>query len=221
MVINEKLKDLHCEKELTLSVIEGKWKLIILCYLGSKGTRRFTELKNLIPNITQQMLTNQLRGLEADGLVHREVYPVVPPKVEYSLTEQGKSLMPILEMFDEWGKNYMKSIKEKDKGIHCEKELTLSVIEGKWKLIILCHLGLKGTKRFTELKNLIPKITQRMLTNQLRELEADGLVHREVYPVVPPKVEYSLTEQGISLMPFLKMLDGWGKNYMKQMEQKC
>ncbi|MDQ0242501.1 DNA-binding HxlR family transcriptional regulator [Bacillus fengqiuensis] len=215
---HKKQKDLHCEKELTLSVIEGKWKLSILCHLGLKGTKRFMELKQLIPDITQQMLTNQLKNLEKHGLVHREVYPVVPPKVEYSLTEQGKSLMPILEMLDQWGRNYLNQAKEKDESTYYEKRLTLSVIEGKWKLSILCHLGLRGTKRFTELKHLIPNITQKMLTSQLRELEEDGLVHREVYPVVPPKVEYSLTEQGESLMPIVKMLEDWGINYMKQTE---
>ncbi|WP_424767306.1 winged helix-turn-helix transcriptional regulator [Paenibacillus sp. sgz302251] len=101
---------MHCEKELTLSVIEGKWKLIILCQLGLKGTKRFTELKNLVPGITQKMLTNQLRELEEDGLIHREAYPVVPPKVEYSLTVKGKSLLPILEMLEEWGKKYFEQI---------------------------------------------------------------------------------------------------------------
>lgn len=217
----EKLNDIYREKELTLSVLEGKWKLIILCHLGLKGTKRFTELKNLIPDITQRMLTNQLRELEKDGLVHREVYPVVPPKVEYSLTELGKSLMPIIEMLEEWGKNYLKETNQKNKGVYYEKVQTLSVIEGKWKLVILCHLGLKGTKRFMELKKLIPNITQKMLTNQLRELEEDGLVHREVYPVVPPKVEYSLTEQGKSLMSVLKMLEEWGKKYIKQIEQNA
>ncbi|MBE3571246.1 MAG: winged helix-turn-helix transcriptional regulator [Bacillales bacterium] len=217
----ELLSDIYREKELTLSVLEGKWKLLILCHLGLKGTKRFTELKNLIPDVTQRMLTNQLRELEKDGLVHREVYPVVPPKVEYSLTELGKSLMPILEMLEEWGKNYQHPTKEKVQGIYSEKVLTLSVIEGKWKLVILCHLGLKGTKRFMELKKLIPNITQKMLTNQLRELEEDGLVHREVYPVVPPKVEYSLTELGKSLMPILKKLEEWGKNYLEQFGQNA
>lgn len=119
-------------------------------------------------------------------------------------------------MLEEWGKNDLKPSREKEKEVQCEKELTLSVIEGKWKLIILCHLRFKGTKRFTELKNSIPNITQKMLTNQLRELEADGLVHREVYPEVPPKVEYSFTEQGKSLIPILEMLEEWGKNYPKQ-----
>lgn len=102
-----------------------------------------------------------------------------------------------------------------DKTFNCEKELTLSVIGGKWKMIILWHLGKEGTKRFGELKALIPGITQRMLVNQLRELEEDAIVHREVYPVVPPKVEYSLTEQGRTLMPILDSMYSWGKNYME------
>ncbi|WP_051459413.1 winged helix-turn-helix transcriptional regulator [Paenibacillus zanthoxyli] len=92
------------------------------------------------------------------------------------------------------------------KEINCEKELTLAVIGGKWKLIILWHLGLEGTKRFSELKKRIPHITQKMLTNQLRELEEDQLIRRNVYPEVPPRVEYTLTEHGESLMPVLKMM---------------
>lgn len=100
--------------------------------------------------------------------------------------------------------------------INCEKELTLAVIGGKWKLIILWHLGMEGKKRFSELKRLIPHITQKMLTNQLRELEEDQLVIRKVYPEVPPRVEYSLTEHGESLVPILKMMYNWGKNYGEQ-----
>ncbi|MCM3747690.1 helix-turn-helix transcriptional regulator [Paenibacillus pasadenensis] len=99
------------------------------------------------------------------------------------------------------------------KEINCEKELTLAVIGGKWKLIILWHLGIEGTKRFSELKKLIPHITQKMLTNQLRELEEDRLVTRKIYPEVPPKVEYSLTEYGESLMPVLRLMYDWGKKY--------
>lgn len=99
------------------------------------------------------------------------------------------------------------------KEINCEKELTLAVIGGKWKLIILWHLGLDGTKRFGELKKLIPHITQKMLTNQLRELEEDQLISRKVYPEVPPRVEYTLTEYGQSLMPVLRAMYDWGKAY--------
>lgn len=99
----------NCEKELTLAVIGGKWKMLILWHLGKEGTKRFNELKSLMPGITQRMLVNQLRELEEDFIVHREVYPVVPPKVEYSLTEQGTTLIPILESMYEWGKNYMET----------------------------------------------------------------------------------------------------------------
>ncbi|WCK52485.1 winged helix-turn-helix transcriptional regulator [Aneurinibacillus sp. Ricciae_BoGa-3] len=107
-------KTFNCEKELTLSVIGGKWKMIILWHLGKTGTKRFNELKKLIPDITQKMLVNHLRELEEDQIVHREVYPVVPPKVEYSLTEHGQSLMPVLDAMYEWGKNYMETVMQDD-----------------------------------------------------------------------------------------------------------
>jgi DNA-binding HxlR family transcriptional regulator len=103
-------KTYNCEKELTLAVIGGKWKMLILWHLGKGGTKRFSELKTLMPGITQRMLVNQLRELEEDLIVHRKVYPVVPPKVEYSLTELGKSLIPILDAMYEWGKNYMETV---------------------------------------------------------------------------------------------------------------
>jgi DNA-binding HxlR family transcriptional regulator len=103
-------KTFYCEKELTLAVIGGKWKMLILWHLGKQGTKRFGELKSLMPGITQRMLVNQLRELEDDQIVHREVYPVVPPKVEYSLTEQGETLMPILDSMYEWGKNYNQNV---------------------------------------------------------------------------------------------------------------
>lgn len=103
----------NCEKELSLAVIGGKWKMLILWHLGKEGTKRFNELKSLMPGITQRMLVNQLRELEEDLIIHREVYPVVPPKVEYSLTEHGHSLMPILESMYEWGKNYMETVLDK------------------------------------------------------------------------------------------------------------
>lgn len=92
----------------------------------------------------------------------------------------------------------------------CPVEAALDVIGNKWKGIILFHL-LGGTKRFSELKRLIPHVTQRVLTLQLRELESDKVVNRQVYPQVPPKVEYSLTEFGQSLKPILLALREWGE----------
>ncbi len=95
-----------CPVEATLDVIGGKWKGVILFHLLLKEKIRFGEMRRLIPPVTQQMLTNQLRELEADGVIHREVYREVPPKVEYSLTEFGKSLSPIVEQMCEWGIRY-------------------------------------------------------------------------------------------------------------------
>jgi len=99
-------KDFNCRKELTLALIGGKWKMLILWRLGKEGTKRFNELKELMPGITQKILTSQLRDLEDDNLVHREVYPEIPPKVEYSLTDCGRSLIPILEAMYHWGTDY-------------------------------------------------------------------------------------------------------------------
>ena len=95
-----------CQVELALQIIGGKWKPIILWHLGTDGTLRFSQLKRIMPTITQKMLTQQLRELEADGLVLREVYAQVPPKVEYSMTELGKSVMPVLRQLCQWGRGY-------------------------------------------------------------------------------------------------------------------
>jgi len=95
----------------------------------------------------------------------------------------------------------------------CPVEATLDLIDGKWKGVILYHL-LDDTVRFNELGRRLSKITQRMLTRQLRELEAAGLIHREVYPEVPPRVEYSLTKLGRTLDPILRSLWSWGNTYL-------
>ena len=101
----------------------------------------------------------------------------------------------------------------------CSIEATLDVMGGKWKGVILFHL-LKGTKRFNELRRLLPEVTQRMLTLQLRELEAVGVVHREVYKEVPPRVEYSLTPFGRSLEPILLLMRDWGDQFMQTLPRK-
>ena len=99
------------------------------------------------------------------------------------------------------------------KTYRCFFELALAVMGGKWKPIVLYHLGHAGVLRFGELKRDMPEVTDRMLTRQLRELEADGLIHREVYRQVPPKVEYSLTAQGLGLFPILCAMRDWGSDY--------
>lgn len=101
-------QDYFCPVTATVSIIGGKWKPIILWILFQEK-RRFSELKKFIPKITQKMLTQQLRELERDGIVHREVYPVVPPQVEYSLTQKGNTLAPILQAMEKWGNTTVKN----------------------------------------------------------------------------------------------------------------
>ena len=105
---------------------------------------------------------------------------------------------------------------------NCPVAATLELIGGKYKALILWHLSEKKL-RFTELKKVIQGATPKMLTQQLRELEADSLIHREVFPVIPPKVEYSLTNQGRSLMPILMAMRDWGAGYLrgKNLEANC
>ena len=96
-----------CPVETTLLLIGDKWKVMILRDLRT-GTKRFGALRRSIPAISQKMLTQQLRAMEADGLVHREVYAEVPPRVEYSLTETGESLRPVLDAMNVWGRQYQR-----------------------------------------------------------------------------------------------------------------
>jgi DNA-binding HxlR family transcriptional regulator len=97
-------------------------------------------------------------------------------------------------------------------------ETTLKVIGGKWKPVILCHLT-EGVKRFGELKRDMPEITQKMLTQQLRELEQDGIIDRKVYTQVPPKVEYSLTEYGQTIREVLDVMSEWGHRHQERKRQ--
>ncbi|AXH11123.1 winged helix-turn-helix transcriptional regulator [Halarcobacter bivalviorum] len=105
--MNKKIEQLNeniekCPVETALDVLAGKWKILILWYLR-RDTLRFNELQKLLPRTTEKMLIQKLRELEKDNIVHRKVYPVVPPKVEYSLTEYGESLKPILKQLYLWG----------------------------------------------------------------------------------------------------------------------
>lgn len=100
-------KPFGCSVEATLAVIGGRWKPVLLFKLLEEGTLRFGELRRMVPGVTQKMMTAQLRELEADGIVHRDVYAEVPPRVEYSLTPYGRTLEPILLTMREWGVKHM------------------------------------------------------------------------------------------------------------------
>lgn len=101
-------KHFHCALDITMNYIGGKWKTVVLWYLR-KETKRFSVLKEHIPGITEKMLSLQLKELEKDGILKRKVYAVVPPKVEYSLTPFGKTLIPMLEEMALWGRELGKT----------------------------------------------------------------------------------------------------------------
>jgi DNA-binding HxlR family transcriptional regulator len=110
--VRERVEEMadFCDTEVMLEVVGGKWKLLILKFLLQR-THRFCELQRALPPITQRMLTRQLRELEADGLVRRTVYAEVPPKVEYDLTEVGRTLEGIIEQLNNWGRWYRDHLK--------------------------------------------------------------------------------------------------------------
>lgn len=97
---NGKLK---CSIEYTLKKIGGKWRTVILWHLGVDGTHRYSELRELLPGVTHKVMSQQLKELEKEGFIDRTQYDTIPPKVEYSMTEKGKTLMPILEQMHLWG----------------------------------------------------------------------------------------------------------------------
>jgi len=109
---------------------------------------------------------------------------------------------------------------EEKKHYRCGVAVTLEVIGGKWKSLILWHLKNK-TLRFSQLQRRLTKVTQKMLTQQLRDLERDGLVHRQVYAEVPPRVEYSLTDRGLSVIPILDQMCVWGQNFIEPEQDGC
>jgi DNA-binding HxlR family transcriptional regulator len=98
----------RCPVRTAVAVLGGKWKPLIVFYLRT-GTKRFSELRRLIPEVTQQVLAQQLRQLEEDGIVSRTVYPEVPPRVEYDLTALGRELEPILDLLERWGERLLAS----------------------------------------------------------------------------------------------------------------
>ncbi|WNS80885.1 winged helix-turn-helix transcriptional regulator [Domibacillus sp. DTU_2020_1001157_1_SI_ALB_TIR_016] len=212
-------KDQVCIELTPLEMMVGKWKPIIVLHLIREGTKRFSELQKLIPEINKRTLTLHLRELEEQDIVQRVVFPEVPPRVEYSITEHGKTLHPVLLQIYE---SEVKRIGDTEAERDISKIFTaLEARVGKWKPILLLHLLKGGTKRFNELHKLVPDISKRMLTVQLRELESRDIVLRVVYPQVPPKVEYSITEHGRELQPVLEAMHTWGKAHIEHMKNKA
>jgi len=100
--------ELHCSVEVSIAVLGGKYKAVIVWHLNKNGVMRYNEIQKAIPHASAKMLSRQLKELEADGVVARKLYPVVPPKTEYRLTAMGKTLVPIVNAMSDWGHEYFK-----------------------------------------------------------------------------------------------------------------
>ena len=187
--------------------VGGKWKFWILYHLLS-GTRRFGELQRLLPEASRQMLTIQLRELEQIGLLRRQVYAQSSPKVEYSLTDLGWSLAPLLRQMERWGAWYGEQI-----GAQYDWVVSLG---GRWKFWIWYHL-LSGPKRFGEVQRLLPQASRQMLSIQLRQLEQMEVLKRQISAQGSPKVEYALSELGQRSEPMLRQMYAWGRWYCDQL----
>jgi DNA-binding HxlR family transcriptional regulator len=166
------------------------------------GPKRFGELQRLLPQASRQMLTTQLRELEQVGMIHRQIYAVTPPKVEYRLSEVGKTSEPLLRQLSAWGQWY-----NEQQGGSADWLVSLG---SKWKIEIWHHL-LSGPKRFGTLQHLLPQVSRRMLTLELRELEQMEIVQRQASLQAFPKPEYALTPLGQSAEPVLHLLSAWGR----------
>jgi DNA-binding HxlR family transcriptional regulator len=188
--------------------VGGKWKFWIWYHLLS-STKRFGELQRLVPDASRQMLTFQLRELEAIGVVHRHVYEQLPPKVEYSLSDVAMRAGPMLRQFYAWGRRCAEEM-----GI--DYDHWLMVMSGRWLFWIWYHL-LTGAKRFGELERLLPKANHQILTTQLRDLQQLGVVQRQAVVEGAPKVVYSLTEMGREAEPMMRETYAWGKWFCDQL----
>jgi len=196
----------HAQKEKRcldniIALIGDRRKILIVDELLT-GTKRFTALSHKV-GFSAKVLTQHLRIMEERGLIHREAYNEVPLRVEYSLTELGRSLKPIFDAMWQW---------EKEHGHRNVNEHLSSIvefIEDKRKILIVSEL-LTGTKRFTALNHKVG-FSAKVLTQHLRIMEERGLIHRDIYNESPPRVEYSLTELGYSLKPIFNAMWQWEK----------
>lgn len=187
--------------------VGGKWKFWIWYYLLD-GPTRIGELQRLIPQASRQMLTLQLRELEASGVLRRTVYPQLPPKVEYSLTDVGRASAPMLRQFYAWGR-WCANI------IDIEFDDWLMILSGRWMIWIWHHL-FSGPKRFSDLERLLPQANHQILAARLRDLERMGVIRREAATEGAPKVEYTLTAMGRRSEPVLCATYAWGRWFCDQ-----
>jgi DNA-binding HxlR family transcriptional regulator len=174
-----------------------------ICFHLLGGAKRFGELQRLIPQASRQMLTRQLRELEQVGMIRRQVYDQVPPKVEYSLTDVGRQSEELVYQFYAWAQWCAAAM-----GL--EYDDWLRIQSGVWMVWIWYHL-LGGAKRYSDLRRLLPQANEQTLAARLREMERLGVIHRAPLQEGTSKVAYSLTTMGRTAEPILRARYAWGR----------
>jgi DNA-binding HxlR family transcriptional regulator len=180
-------------------IMSGTWRVKILSAL-LPGTKRFVELLRKLDGVSQPILSRYLKELEMSGLITRKVYPVIPPKVEYSLTEPGQKFAIISQKIETWCLHYFNNY---------DNAIIKKRFGGKWKTKILLTLHRK-TCRFGILRNELQNITQSELARHLTARANDNMIQRKIYAEIPPKVEYSLTEQAKEYVLIVIQFLEWG-----------
>ncbi len=186
--------------------VGGKWKFWIWYHLLD-GPKRIGALQRLIPQASRQMLTLQLRELEALGVIHRTVYPQLPPKVEYSLTDVGQESGAMLRQFYAWGRWCTETI-----GLDFDD--WLMILSRRW-MVWIWHVLFSGPKRFSDVQRWLPQANRQILAARLHDLERLGVIRREVAPH-GAKMYYRLTAMGWRSEPMLRATYAWGKWFCDQ-----
>ena len=198
-----------------LSAIKDKWTDQILWHLY-KSPKRFSELQTCLPGISKNVLSSKLRKLVQYNLIVRNVIPDTPVRTEYCLSHLCLSLKPLFSAIYIWDQQYRKEQNEVDENEKIKPiSFTLRILEKKWKVGILSCIR-HDKKRIGELQKQLSPVSKKMLIEHLKEMENDGLIIKNTYNEVPPRVEYTLTKAGIALIPIIDMFDEWGA----QFEQK-
>lgn len=185
--------------------LSGKWKFWIIYHLLS-GTKRFGELQRLVPDISRQMLTTQLRELETIGIVGRRAYSQALPRVDYFLTPAGRQFAPIVFQVYEWGARNTAQAAEQD---------WMLTFGGKWTFWIWYVLT-DGPRRFGELQQILPAASRQMLSRQLHKLQHIGVLKRCTCDG-PSKPVYVLTEFGMQAAPLLQQMVQWSRHLCDQL----
>lgn len=212
------ITDLENCAKFAYDTIGNRWMSHILYALYLNDTMRYGELARVVPQISHKMLDQQLKKLLDRGLIQRKDYYEKPLKVEYHLTTKGEEVVPlILSIVDKF--DFTQITEGHSSTEECQFESILKIIKGKWKTSILIILFEHHKARYNQIRSILPNVTNKHLSTQLKKLEAEGYINRIEYLEIPPRVEYSLTEKGINLLPILETIIYATKNILSLPEE--